>query len=184
MTILVLTVCAVLVILSLVMYQKTKRKQPLFLLLVPLVAVMILVGWGTSTSVFVKSTDLGGEQVGTMMLGQSIEDVEIQLGEYTQEDNVNVEKMRVYASMRIGLNEQNEISYLSIEDPDYETSQGIKVGDEVDMAIEPYGEHYRESKEMGMGSYIEYVDKERNTRLQFWYDDTRHIQRIVYEYTD
>lgn len=52
-----------------------------------------------------------------------------------------------------------------------ETSKHIKDSDSKNAVIKKYGESYYESRDMGIGKYIAYVDRDSKMQLRFWLEE-------------
>ena len=71
----------------------------------------------------------------------------------------------------IGADKNNNIKFIRTIDPLDETSKHIKVSDSKDVVINKYGESYYGCRDMGMGEYIAYVDRDSKRYIRFWLEE-------------
>lgn len=164
-----------------ILILKSKRKIGVLILSIPLLLVMFLGGYWIYmvNHHFVKSTHLE-EKFGEVALNEKLDDdLKERYGVYEYTENVYYDKMLHFSQLSIGLNESNEIIYLSTKDSKVSILKDVHVGDRVKDITELYGLHYYIDREMGMGDSMNYVDRKSRIHLQFYYQDDI-VTRIVF----
>ncbi|MFJ7738358.1 hypothetical protein ACIQ2D_18745 [Lysinibacillus sp. NPDC097287] len=170
----ILLVFVMIVIITMVgIFIFEKNKKVSFLLLsIPSLLILGLVVWFIfeRNYHFVKSTDLRTEIIGNMELEKSLE--EYIKGkpdtQFTKGENVKYPNYVKGHDVSIGADENNKIKFVRTISPHDETSKHIKVSDSKEVVINKYGESYYECRDMGMGEYIAYVDRDSKRYIRFW----------------
>lgn len=156
-----------------ILLLKSKWKIGVLILSIPLLLIILLSGYWIYkvNHHFVKSTDLEVEN-GEVALNEKLDDdLRKRYGFYKYKDNVYYDKMLHFLQLTIGLNEDNEIIYLSTEDSDVDILEDVNVGDTLKDVIEFYGSDNYIERDMGMADSINYVDRKSKIHLQFYYQD-------------
>ena len=71
----------------------------------------------------------------------------------------------------IGADKNSKIIFISTINSLDETSKHIKVSDSKNDVIKKYGESYYKGREMGIGDYIAYVDRDSKRHILFWLEE-------------
>ena len=160
------------IIASAIILYKSHKKVAVILISIPITMVVLLFGWWVyeTNYYFVKSTDLGEEFVGDIELNQSLASYEKSNPaiKFTKGENVYYPTYLTSPYLTIGANENDEIEFVSSSFPEHETSRGIQVNDDEKLLIQTYGDNYDKGREMGIGEYLIYVDRNAKRTLCFW----------------
>lgn len=163
---------------------KRHKKVATALISIPLVMVVLLIGWWIyeTNYHFVKSTVLSEEFLGDIYLGESLvnyQKLNPEVG-FSEGDNMYYPIYLTSSSLTIGANENDEIEFVSSSFSKHETSRGIQVNDDEKLLIQTYGDNYYKGREMGMGEYLIYVDRNAKRKLCFWIEDGK-VRAIDFE---
>lgn len=120
---------------------------------------------------FTKTTDLSKENIEGLLLKDDLNSEEItkKYGKKTEQSR-NVTGFNYFElkkGIEIAVNEKGHITRFSITDNNLETAKGMKIGDNKEDVIKAYGKNHYFRSEQGV-DIIGYVDKERNTSIEFW----------------
>lgn len=168
---LVFVINVVITMIAIIIFKRN-RKVSLLLLSIPLLPILGLGAWFIfeRNYHFVKGTDLSTEMIGNIELEKSLEEY-IKVNpdtQFTRGENVYYPNYIKGNDVSIGADKNNKIIYVSTKTPLDETSKHIKVSDSKDVVINKFGESYYECRDMGMGEYIAYVDRDSNRYIRFW----------------
>ena len=138
---------------------------PFVILAIGIIWSMYLMGHN-----FVKNTPLEGENIGGITLYENLDDAfKEKYGDYEVQENEYYKESLRFESFTVGTNDHDQIIYISATDSTMKTKAGIQIGDPIEKVFETYGENYYTYNEMGLGTSINYVDRENRLHLQFWY---------------
>ena len=173
LTYLIAFIFIVTIIIAILSYKR--KKVAFFLLLIPLLMILGLGAWllFEGNYHFVKDTDLSTEVVGNIELKKSLAEYikDIPDSQITKIENVKYPNFVNINDVYIGADEKNKIIYVSTMNSLDETSKHIKVSDSKNDVIKKYGESFYKGREMGIGDYIAYVDRDSKRHILFWLEE-------------
>ena len=153
-------------------FNKRGKKVAFFLLLIPLLMILGLGAWLLieGNYYFVKDTDLSTEVVGNIELEESLKEyIKDKLdSQFTKVENVKYPNLVNINDVYIGADKNNKIIFVSTISSLDETGKHIKVSDSKNDVIKKYGESYYEGRDMGIGKFIAYVDRDSKRHIRFW----------------
>lgn len=151
---------------------KRSRKLAYTLMAIPLVIIVVVIGWSIymMNHNFVSSTDLSGENIGGISLYETVDDAfKEKYGDYEEQDNAYYKESLQFDTFNVGTSQQDQIVYISASKPAMGTDAGIQIGDSIQKVFDTYGENYYTYDEMGLGTSVNYIDRDQGLHLQFWY---------------
>lgn len=163
---------------------QAKKKLGFFMLAIPLLVVLFIVGWWTYevNHHFVKSTKLGHEKIGDISLYDPVDnEFAEKYGSYRNIDNVFYHVTLEFRKLTIGINNNDKITFISTVDPKMATINNIQVGDSIQTVKETYGKNNYIYRDMGMDDSLHYVDRKEKIHLQFFYRDDIVTQIVLEE---
>jgi len=173
LTSLIAFVFIVTIIIALFLYKR--KKVALFLLLIPLLMILGLGAWllFEGNYHFVKDTDLSTEVVGNIEPEESLKEyIKDKLdSQFTKVENVKYPNFVNINDVYIGADKNNKIIFVSTKSSLDETGKHIKVSDSKNDVIKKYGESYYDGRDMGIGKYIAYVDRDSRRHMRFWLEE-------------
>ena len=120
---------------------------------------------------FTKTTDLSKENIEGLFLNDNFnrEEITKNYGKKTEQSRnvTGYDYFELKKGIEIVVNEKGNIKRFIITDNNLETVKGIKIGDNKEDVIKAYGKNHYFRSEQG-ADIIGYVDKERNTSIEFW----------------
>ncbi|KOS68933.1 hypothetical protein AEA09_10500 [Lysinibacillus contaminans] len=174
MTILVLFVCVIKVVIAIFIFKENK-KVSLLLLSIPFLLILGIGAWllFERNYHFVKDTDLSIEIIRNIELEKSLKEYikENPNTHFTKGENVKYPNYVNGNDVSIGADKSNKIKFFRTISLLDETSKHIKVSDSKDTVINKYGESYYEGRDMGMGEFIAYVDRDSKRYIRFWLNE-------------
>lgn len=151
---------------------KRSRKLAYILMGIPFVIMLVVIVWSISmmNHNFVGNTDLAGENIGGISLYDTVDDAfKEKYGDYKENENDFYKESLQFDTFHVGTNQQDKIVYISAADPAMKTDAGIQIGDPIQKVFDTYGEKYYTYDEMGLGTSVNYVDRDQGLHLQIWY---------------
>lgn len=160
---------------------KRSRKLAIGLISIPFVFMFVVGGWLTyeMNHRFISSTALGNENIGEVELHQELNDeLKDKYGAYDEEDHDVYHAYLHFDKLEIGVNEKNEMIYVTTDEGSMRTNEQISVGDSLGKVKDTYGDHYYESGETEDEKSLNYIDRENDVVLKFWYKEDK-ITKII-----
>lgn len=170
------------IILGIFASRKSKKLTVIFFS-IPFIFILGVGAWWAyeANHRFVGSTNLEGENLNEIFIYDPLDDsFKKAHGDYEEEDNVRFDEYLIFDDFAVGSNTAEDIVYITTEQASGQTNQGVMVGDQISNVKSTYGEKYYESGEMGQGKTINYVDRNAEIHLQFWYEDNKVVQIALY----
>lgn len=157
-----------------IMMSKRSKKVSMILFSIPFIFVIGVLAWWVYevNDRFISSTYLGNEEIEPFHLMEEANTETLEsFGSFETEENQVFEQMYVYDDFSLATNAMDEIVYIEVRDGDYETAQGIQIGDSMDRVEEEYGSNTYTTKEVGIGVSKNYVDRDNGLRIKFFEKD-------------
>lgn len=116
----------------------------------------------------VETTDLSSENINSVHIGSSENEIIEKFGVPQKEDQDDSFKNISYENNGLlFLLKNNKLIEYRINNSNYSTNKGIKVGDNKQKVIEKYGKNYYTKKEDRTYSAIGYFDKVKKLHIEF-----------------
>lgn len=114
----------------------------------------------------VKSTDLSNESINSISLGDPLEKIEIGKPKRKEQDESIVHLTYGNDGLLIILNNNQVIEY-QINNNQYRTEKGIKIGSSKDEIVKVYGPNHYKNREDEAFANLGYFDKELDRHIEF-----------------
>lgn len=172
------------IIIGIFMSKKSKKASMIWFSIPFLFVVGVLIWWVYEINDrFIADTDLATEQIEPFELLEDMDGETLQAyGEFEEdEDNPVFENMYEYDDFSLGVDGEEQLTYIEIREEGYETTKGLQVGDSIDRVEEVYGTDTYTTNETGIGVSKNYVDREHERHIKFFEDDGVITQITLYK---
>lgn len=171
------------IFIGILMSKKSKKASMIWFSIPFIFVVGVLLWWVYEINDrFITDTDLASEQIEPFVLLENMDrDTLEAYGTFEEEENQVFESMYVYDDFSLGVNAEEELTYIEVRDKDFETAHGIQVGDPIERVEELYGSDTYTTKEAGIGISKNYVDRNHERHIKFFEKDGVVTQITFYK---